>query len=371
MGIQSFTGSSSGLPGQTFIDQVYMVFKVRKWARGGSAGFYRATSALGKDGFIYYLQTNGQLIQAPLNGIADLTLPFTEIRILATQYDMISLYKVSAKGTDSLSLTANYTTITSSGLYSFPTNSVGFCDFMAVGAGGGAYHHSGGAGGGGIVYATSIPMPVGQTIAATIGATPSSSGSGTESQGGSTTFLGISAIGGAGSRNQGAGNNGGNGGGGGFTNTQSGPHAGGQPVQGAQVLSDTSQSTYTATIGNSLSIPLLNQAVTYETGHAGGTAQGEGHGGGGGGGAGSAGANCVNPGTPVTGGAAKQITYGPITNYYSAGGGSAKHSTQNNGPGGGTHWSNAAGHYGMGGDSEHNSVQAGTGGVLIVRTWSV
>jgi hypothetical protein len=25
----------------------------------------------------------------------------------------------------------------------------------------------------------------------------------------------------------------------------------------------------------------------------------------------------------------------------------------------------------MGGDSQHNSVQAGTGGVLIVRTWSV
>ena len=135
MGIQSFAGSSSSLPGQTFIDQVYMVFKVRKWARGGSAGFYRATSALNKDGFIYYLLTNGQLIQAPLNGIADLTLPFTEIRILATQFDMISLYKVSAKGTDSLALTANYTTITSSGLYAFPTNGVGFCDFLAVGGG--------------------------------------------------------------------------------------------------------------------------------------------------------------------------------------------------------------------------------------------
>jgi hypothetical protein len=93
MGIQSFAGSSSSLPGQTFIDQVYMVYKVRKWPRGGSPGFYRATSALGKDGFIYYLQTNGQLVQAPLNGIADVTLPFTEIRILATQYDMISLFK--------------------------------------------------------------------------------------------------------------------------------------------------------------------------------------------------------------------------------------------------------------------------------------
>jgi len=367
MGIQSFAGSSSSLPGQTFIDQVYMVFKVRKWNRGGSPGFYRATSALGKDGFIYYLQTNGQLIQAPLNGIADVTLPFTEIRILATQYDMISLFKVSAKGTDSLSLTANYTTITSSGLYAFPTNSVGFCDFMAVGAGGGAYHHSSGGGGGGIVYATSIPMPVGQTIAATIGAYP---GANTQSNGGSTTFLGITALGGGGSRDQGTGHNGGNGGGGGHSNGQAGPFAGGLPVQGAQVLADTSQSTYTATIGNSLSIPLLNQSVTHEAGHAGGSGQGSGHGGGGGGGAGGVGFSTSN-GDPVAGGPAKQITYGSITNYYSAGGGSARHSTQNNGPGGGTHWSNAAGHYGMGGDSEHNGTVNGTGGVLIVRTWSV
>jgi hypothetical protein len=371
MGIQSFAGSSSSLPGQTFIDQVYMVYKVRKWARGGSPGFYRATSALGKDGFIYYLQTNGQLVQAPLNGIADVTLPFTEIRILATQYDMISLFKVSAKGTDSLTLTANYTTITSSGLYAFPTNAVGFCDFMAVGAGGGAHHHSGGAGGGGIVMATSIPMPVGQTISAIIGTCPGQSGSGSTSSGGNTTFLGITALGGGGTADNGNGQNGGNGGGAGFSSSQAGTFSGGSAVQSNQTTNDTSQSTYTSTIGNSLSIPLLNQTVTFEAGHGGGSAIGSGHGGGGGGGAGGAGQNCVNPGNPVQGGAGKQITFGPITSYYSAGGGSARHSTQNDGPGGGTHWNNSAGHYGMGGDSEHNSIRPGTSGVLHVRTWSV
>jgi hypothetical protein len=367
MGIQSFAGSSSSLPGQTFIDQVYMIYKVRKWARGGSPGFYRATSALGKDGFIYYLQTNGQLVQAPLNGIADVTLPFTEIRILATQFDMITLFKVSAKGTDSLTLTANYTTITSSGLYAFPTNGVGFCDFMAVGAGGGAHHHSGGGGGGGIITATSIPMPVGQTISAIVGTSPNNSAS----SGGNTTFLGLTALGGGGTRDNGAGQNGGNGGGAGFSSSQAGVFAGGSAVQSGQVTTDTSASTYTSTIGNSLSIPLLGQGVTFEPGHGGGSAEGSGHGGGGGGGAGSAGANCSNPGNPVAGGAGKQITFGPITAFYSAGGGSARHSTQNNGPGGGTHWSNAAGNYGMGGDSEHNSTQPGTGGVIHVRTWSV
>lgn len=370
MGIQSFAGSSSSLPGQTFIDQVYMVYKVRKWARAGSPGFYRATSALGKDGFIYYLQTNGQLVQAPLNGIADVTLPFTEIRILATQYDMISLFKVSAKGTDSLTLTANYTTITSSGLYAFSTNAVGFCDFMAVGGGGGAHHHSGGGGGGGIVYATSIPMPVGQTISAVIGASPGQSGSGSTSNGGNTTFLGITALGGGGTTDNGPGKDGGNGGGAGFASSQAGTFGGGLAIQSSQVASDTSQSTYTATIGNSLSIPLLNQNVTHEAGYPGGSANGAGHGGGGGGGAGGAGVNCTSS-NPVQGGAGKQITWGPITNYYSAGGGSARHSTQNNGPGGGAHWSNAAGHYGMGGDSEHNGINPGTGGVLHVRTWSV
>ena len=112
MGIQSFTPSSGGLAGQTFIDQVYLTFKVRKWNRAGSPGFYRATSALGKDGFVYFMQNDGSMVQAPLNGIANVTLPFTEIRILATQFDMISLYKVSAKGTDSLTLTPNYTKIT-------------------------------------------------------------------------------------------------------------------------------------------------------------------------------------------------------------------------------------------------------------------
>jgi len=367
MGIQSFAGSSSSLPGQTFIDQVYMIYKVRKWARGGSPGFYRATSALGKDGFIYFLQSDGSLVQAPLNGIANVTLPFTEIRILATQYDMITLFKVSAKGTDSLTLTANYTTITSSGLYAFPTNAVGFCDFMAVGGGGGAHHHSGGGGGGGIIYATSIPMPVGQTIAAIVGTSPN----GSQSSGGNTTFLGVTALGGGGTSDNSNGKDGGNGGGAGFSSSQAGPFSGGNPIQASQTTTDTSQSTYTSTIGNSLSIPLLNQSVTYEVGYAGGTAQGSGHGGGGGGGAGGVGQNCSNPGNPVQGGPAKQITWGPITNYYSAGGGSARHSTQNNGPGGGTHWSNASGHYGMGGDSEHNGTNPGTGGVIHVRTWSV
>ena len=191
------------------------------------------------------------------------------------------------------------------------------------------------------------------------------------SQSGHTTFLGLTALGGGGTRDNGAGQDGGNGGGAGFSSSQAGTFAGGSAVQTAQTTADTALSTYTATIGNSLTIPLLNQSVTFEPGFGGGSAIGAGHGGAGGGGAGGAGANCTNPGNPVQGGAGKQITFGTITAYYSAGGGSSRHSTQNNGPGGGTHWSNAAGNYGMGGDSEHNGTQPGTGGVIHVRTWSV
>ena len=154
MAINNFPGSAGGgLPGHNFIDQVYVSSKVRRWVRAGSPGYYRALSGLGDtSGFIFFVQSDSTIVQAPLGGVAHLTLPFTEIRILTAAQDLISLYKVAAKTTDSLTLAPNYTTITSTGLYTFPTNAVGFCDALLVaggGPGGGtSYGNGGGAGGG-------------------------------------------------------------------------------------------------------------------------------------------------------------------------------------------------------------------------------
>lgn len=370
MAITPFTPAGGSAPGQTFIDQVYLTYKVRKWSKSGPAGYYRATSALNKDGFVYFVQSDNSIVQAPINGIANVTLPFTEIRILATQFDMISLYKVSAKLTDSLTLTPNYTTITSSGLYTFPTNAVGFCDALLVGGGGSAHHHGGGGGGGGIVEVTSIPLTVGGTFSVTVGAY---AGNRNRAQGGSTVFLGHTALGGGGSGgdNQ-AGNSGATGGGATGVSASSSNGGGGGGTQTGQLNSDKSQSTWLATLGTSLTVPLLQQgAVDKFTGgsHNGGSQNGTGHLGGGGGGAAGNGGNGTN-GNPGAGGPGLQYNFGDGLRYYSAGGSGSQHNPANNGTPG-TGWNNSAGHYGMGGDSDHNSENSGTGGVVIVRTWSV
>lgn len=374
MAITNFPGSAGGgLPSHNFIDQVYVASRVRRWVKSGPAGYYRALSGLGEPGFVFFLQTDNSLVQAPLGGVANVTLPFTEIRILTAAQDLVSLYKVAAKTTDSLTLTANYTTITSTGLYTFPTNGVGFADALLVGAGGAAYHHGGGGGGGGIIELTSIPMKVGGTFSATIGAYP---GGNSNSNGGDTIFLNHTAKGGGAAR--GDSNTGSNGptGGGGTIGSASASNSGGTgDANYAQLVTDKSRDSWLATVGTSLTVPLPIQAADSRfsgSSHNGGSVNGSGHLGGGGGGAAGNGTNGSNS-NPGRGGDGVQLTWGTVvTNkYFSAGGGGAQHSPSNNGPGGGTGWNNSAGHYGMGGDSEHTSTQNGTGGVIYVRTWSV
>ena len=376
MGIQSFTPTSGGLSGQTFIDQVYLTYKVRKWNRGGSPGFYRATSALGKDGFVYFLQSDGSLVQAPLNGIANITLPFTEIRILATQYDMISLYKVSAKGTDSLTLTPNYTKITASGNYAFPSNSVGFADAWLIGGGGQAFHHAGGGGGGGITEVTSAPLPVGATVAIVIGAV-----------GGDTIFQGRRASrGGPGAEP---------------TPPTGYPTAGGSASESAgnnkpsvlgdggaaTIAVDKSQSTYLATLGSALTVPLPEQDIVsrYPTpitpaNHAGGATFNNltGHCGGGGGGIGGPGVaassshNHGGPGgAPITGHSPWGITSLGVHSV-GAGGHGGRHSPNSNDQARPPYPTGFdANGYGNGSNSRHSSTDGGTGGVAWIRTWSV
>lgn len=376
MGIQSFTPTSGGLSGQTFIDQVYLTFKVRRWNRAGSPGFYRATSSLGKDGFVYFLQNDGTLVQAPLNGIANVTLPFTEIRILGTQYDMISLYKVSAKGTDSLTLTPNYTKITSSGNYAFPTNSVGFADAWLIGGGGLAYHHSGGAGGGGITEVTSAPLPVGATVAITIGAV-----------GGDTVFQGRRASRGGpsldGTPPTGYPTSGGAGSGNGGANRSSVNPDGGA----AQIAIDKGQSTYLATLGTALTVPLPEQDIVSRypspitpANHIGGDTQNSltGHCGGGGGGIGGPGVaassshNHGGPGgAPITGHSPWGMTSLGVHSV-GAGGHGGRHNPNSDSqarPPYPTGFDENG--YGNGSNSRHSSHDGGSGGAAWIRTWSV
>jgi len=377
MGIQSFTPTSGSQPGQTFIDQVYLIYKVRRWNRGGSPGLYRATSALNKDGFVYFLQSDNSLVQAPINGIANVTLPFTEIRILAAQFDMISLYKVSAKQTDSLTLTANYTKITSSGNYAFPTNSVGFADAWLIGGGGQAMHHGGGGGGAGITEVISAPLAVGATVNVIIGAV-----------GGDTIFQGRRASrGGPGADSNDASTGwpcaGGSGSGSGANNRARIPGDAGAAV----IAVDKSQSTYLATLGTPLSVPLPEQDIVtaYPTpitpaNHTGGGCDNSlnGHIGGGGGGIGGAGVNSSSThnhggpgGAPVIGHSPWGITSLGVHNI-GAGGHGGRHSPNSDNharPPYPTGFD--ANSYGNGSNSRHSSTDGGSGGVAWIRTWSV
>ena len=377
MGIQSFTPTSGGLAGQSFIDQVYLIYKVRKWNRAGSPGFYRATSALGKDGFVYFLQNDGTLVQAPLNGIANVTLPFTEIRILGTQYDMISLFKVSAKATDSLTLTPNYTKITSSGNYAFPTNSVGFADAWLIGGGGAAHPHGGGGGGGGITEVTSAPLAVGATVAVVIGAI-----------GGDTIFQGRRALRGGPGRDNSDADSGypaAGGSGSGSANNNRARIAGDGGI--AAVAADKSQSTYLATLGTALTVPLPEQDLVtrYPTpitpaNHTGGGCDNSlgGHIGGGGAGAGGSGVNSSNShnhggpgGAPITGHSPWGITSLGVHSV-GAGGHGGRHnpnSDNNTRPPYPTGFD--ANGYGNGQNSRHSGTDGGSGGVAWIRTWSV
>ena len=377
MGIQSFTPTSGGLSGQQFIDQVYLTFKVRRWNRTGSPGFYRATSALGKDGFVYFMLNNGTMVQAPLNGIANVTLPFTEIRILATQFDMISLYKVSAKGTDSLTLTANYTKITASGNYAFPTNSVGFADAWLIGGGGSATAHGGGGGGGGITEVTSAPLAVGATVSVVIGAV-----------GGDTIFQGRRASRGGPGRDgddapTGFPTAGGSGSGSPTNNRNRIAGDGGIST----ISTDKSQSTYLATLGTALTVPLPEQDIVtrYPTplnpvNHTGGGCSDSlgGHIGGGGGGIGGAGVNSSNShnhggpgGAPITGHSPWGITSLGVHSV-GAGGHGGRHSPNSDSAARPPYPTGFdANGYGNGSNSRHGGTDGGTGGVAWIRTWSV
>ena len=355
MGIQSFTPSSGGLPGKSFIGNIFMTTSVQNWSQSGGPGYYTIISQGNNAGYVYFI--GATTVGAPLNGIADLsaTAGFTSIKIIGVSADACSLYKVAVKTTTSINTTATITTYSSSVTgATLASNKTGFIDALLVGGGGGGSggHYGAGGGGGGVVLLQSYPLTPGLAFDVTVGAA-GANGNNTNN-GGNTLFAGARALGGGyGAHHHG--NVGGSGGcGGGASSHQSENPASGKSIQG--------------TGGGALATPLLflssfgGTASALGSGHdgAGGTGNGANHRGYGGGGA---------------GGAAIQMNGGPgyllswNSQYYGSGGRGCQHSSNADGTDG-TGW----GGPGSGARNNGGSVSSstiGTNGAVVIRSYDL
>jgi hypothetical protein len=220
-------GGGGSLPNASYVGSINMSTFARSWSQAGVPGTYALYSANQESGFAYFVGSTTTGI--PLNRIASVSHSFNRIDIVAPKNDMISLYKIKLKSTTNFSngiasfpynssLTSSVSSIVSSGTYSLPQNSIPLVNALVAGAGGGSggeHHGGGGGGGGGIIKLTAFPVDTSTsvTVAAAI---PSN----TASQGGTTYFGQVYALGGGFGASHGqAGGIGANGGGaGGHTN---------------------------------------------------------------------------------------------------------------------------------------------------------
>jgi hypothetical protein len=345
MGIQGFTQSSGGIPGLSYIGQIFLSSPTRSWAQGGGAGTYTIKSARGEAGYVYFVGTT--TVGGPLNGIIEVPAAFTSIKIIGSTGDLASLYKVSTKTSTSFSTTPTYTTYTStqSGV-SLASNKTGFIDALLVGGGAGRGQHGGGGGAGGVLVLNSFPLAPGSTYNVQVGSHGANA-----TNGGDTVFAGTRAMGGgAGSdASTGTGSAGGSGGGG--SNA-----AGGSSLQGSGVNAVANPILFYSSYGS------VATALGY--GSAGGSGGGTHNGGGGGGAAGVGG-----PASAGTGGPGVQLSFTGTPTYYGAGGAGSRHSPALHGTNG-TGWSSSG--HGMGGQSGpegYNQAVQGTAGVVIVRSF--
>lgn len=343
MGIQSFTPASGGLPGLEFINQAFLPSPNRVWNQSGGAGTYTIKSAKNEPGYVYFI--GSAIVGGPLNGIVEVGAPFTSIKIIGAQGDLVSLYKVSSKSTTSFNTTPNITVLSSSSSsVTIPTNQTGFIDAFLVAGGGGRNQHGGGGGGGGCVLLNAFPLTPGSTSTVTIGARGSD-----VSNGGDTLFAGVRAVGGgygAASNSTFDGSNGGCAGGG-----QNG--YAGKSTQGSGTNAVASPILFFSAYGTTASA----QGIGFDSTPPGGSNHR------GGGGAGAGGTN-----SGVNGGPGYLLSWD--NTRYAAGGRGSNHAESNHGSNG-TGWSSSG--YGMGGESTPGGIsgQYGTGGVVIVRSYSV
>jgi hypothetical protein len=343
MGIQSFTPSSGGLPGLEFINQILLTTPTRTWAQGGGAGTYTIRSAKGEAGYVYFV--GASTIGSPLNGVVEVPIAFTSIRVVGAIGDIASLYKVTVKPTTSFSTSPVITTYTSSVTgATLASNKTGFIDALLVAGGGGKGQHGAGGGAGGVLLLNSFPLAPGSSFNVQVGAAGSDT-----ANGGDSIFAGTKAIGGGGGSSDTAatGKTGGSGGGG--VNTG----AGGAGIQGSGVNAVANPILFYSSYGS------IATAQGYGTN--GGAGLGGAHQGGGGGGAGGASSG-------INGGAGIQLNLTGSSVYYAAGGYGGRYNAQGHGSAG-AGWSSVG--YGMGGctnDNNHNGPTQ-TGGVVIVRSY--
>ena len=368
MGIQSFVPSSGGLPGQSFIGQIYMSTSVQNWNQSGAAGFYTVKSTAGQPGYVYFvgsITTGG-----PLNTIIQVPGSFSSVKVIGSTADLCVLYQVSTKTSTAISTTPTITSYTASGTYSLASNKTGFIDAFLVGGGGGASHHSAGAGGGGAVLLSTFPLTPGVSFSLTVGA-----GGSKNSNGGDTIFANIRAKGGGGNQGDSSqpGYSGGCGGGG-SSNNGSG-YNGGSSTQasGADAIATPLSSLGVLAVTQALTNTYGTSAAAAGYGNAGGHGTGSSnHCGAGGGGLTGVGTNSYNGSTdtyPGNGGPGYLLSWN--NTHYGAGGSGSNHAKNRYGTNG-TGWS--ASGYGMGGWSHPQSSQSqesGTQGIVIVRSYDI
>lgn len=359
MGIQSFTPSSGGLPGQSFIGQVFMSTSIVEWNQAGGPGFYTIKSAQSQPGYVYFI--GSVTVGAPLNGIANVPNGFTSIRIVGSQADLCSLFKVSVKSTTSISSTPTVTTYTATQTgVTLPSNKTGFIDALLVAGGGFGGHHGGGGGAGGVVLLNSFPLTPGVPFDVSVGAAAAAP----STNGGDTIFAGVRARGG-GSHANGSNANGTDGGcGSGGVSHSGNSFNGGLSTQGNGTAALASPLLFFSAYGTSataLGIGFAGGGVTGSQQHCG-------SGGGGAGGIGNPSTGSSTSTNPGSGGPGYLLSWN--NTYYAAGGGGSNHARQINGTGG-TGWS--SGGFGMGGNSQHgqNAGGGGTNGCVVVRSYDL
>jgi len=316
-------GGGGTLPNMTFVGAVHMSTFNRSWAQGGTAGMYAMYSANQETGYVYYVGA-GTSTGVPMNRIANVSHAFTRIDIIGSTNDMVSLYKAKVKSTtvynnpfsadasiNKAALSADAivsyfqfgrssfpVTHTTSGSFSLPSTATPLINVVLVGGGGGGGHTHCGAGGGGgnVVKLTGVSGTGSPTI--TIG-----NGSSHQSQGGSTFFGSVYALGGGfgGDHSYNPGN-GGNGGGASGHRNNSSPGSGTTQTSGSGLGTDGS--------------PLFHGGFSGGSSAGQDTQQSAGGGGGGAGAVGGAG----NTSTFGVGGVGHQSDISGTTNYYGHGG---------------------------------------------------
>ncbi len=192
-------GGGGGQANMTYVASIHMNTYNRRWAQGGTPGYYAIYSTNQENGYAYFVGATTTGVS--LNRLVNISHSFTRIDVIAPQNDMLSLYKAKVKSTtefpDAFAAFSSFPAlITSSGNFVLPNNALPLVNVLINGGGGGSgnsshtsHGGSGGGGGGGVVKLTAY-QAVG-TTGVTVGG-----GGSPGNFGGRTYFGNVYALGG-------------------------------------------------------------------------------------------------------------------------------------------------------------------------------